>query len=111
MYALKNKVQLIGNLGAAPEIRTLENGKKWAKLNLATNETYRNANGEKMTDTQWHSVVAWDKIAELAEKYLTKGSEIVVEGKLVNRSYTDKEGIKKYVSEVHINELLMLGGK
>jgi single-strand DNA-binding protein len=111
MYALKNKVQLIGNLGAAPEVRTLENGKKWAKLNLATNETYRNASGEKVTDTQWHNVVAWGKTAEIAEKYLAKGSEIVVEGKLVNRSYMDKEGIKKYVSEVHINELLMLGGK
>ena len=111
MYALKNKVQLIGNLGAAPEVRTLENGKKWAKLNLATNETYRNASGEKVTDTQWHNVVAWGKTAEIAEKYLSKGSEIVVEGKLVNRSYMDKEGVKKYVSEVHINELLMLGGK
>ncbi len=109
MYALKNKVQLIGNLGNAPDVRTTENGKKWAKLSLATNETYRNAAGEKITDTQWHTLVAWGKTAEIAEKYLAKGSEIVVEGKLVNRNFTDKEGNKRYVSEVHINELLLLG--
>ncbi len=109
MYALKNKVQLIGNLGTAPDVRTTENGKKWAKLNLATNETYRNAAGEKITDTQWHTLIAWGKTAEIAEKYLAKGSEIVVEGKLVNRNFTDKEGNKRYVSEVHINEILLLG--
>ncbi len=107
MYALKNKVQLIGNLGTAPDVRTTENGKKWVKLNLATNETYRNAAGEKITDTQWHTLVAWGKTAEIAEKYLAKGSEIVVEGKLVNRNFTDKEGNKRYVSEVHINEILL----
>ncbi len=111
MYALKNKVQLIGNLGNDPEVRTTENGKKWAKLNLATNESYRNTAGEKITDTQWHSIVAWGKTAEIAEKYLSKGSEVVVEGKIVNRNYTDKEGMKKYVTEIHISEILMLGSK
>ena len=111
MYALKNKVQLIGRLGDKPEVRTASNGKKWARFSLATNETYRNANGDKVTDTQWHQVVAWGKVAEIAEKYTDKGKEVVVEGKLVHRSYEDKEGVKKYVSEVQVNELLLLGDK
>ncbi|RYD70204.1 MAG: single-stranded DNA-binding protein, partial [Sphingobacteriales bacterium] len=92
MYALKNKVQLIGNLGNAPEIRTLESGKKLARFSVATNETYVNAQGEKVKETQWHNLVAWGKVAEIVEKYLTKGSEVVIEGKLVNGHYTDKEG-------------------
>ncbi|MBK8088070.1 MAG: single-stranded DNA-binding protein [Chitinophagaceae bacterium] len=111
MYALKNKVQLIGNLGNAPEVRTLDGGKKMAKFSIATNETYRNAKGEKVTETQWHNMIAWGKVAEIAEKYLTKGKEVVVEGKLVNRNYTDKEGNKKYSTEVQVNELLLLGEK
>lgn len=111
MYALKNKVQLIGNLGNAPEIRTTEAGKKLVRFSMATNESYRDAKGEKITETQWHSLVAWGKVAEIAEKYLAKGSEVAIEGKLINRSYNDKEGNKKYVTEVQVNELLMLGGK
>ncbi len=111
MYALKNKVQLIGNLGSAPEIRTTEAGKKMARLSMATNESYRNAKGEKITETQWHNLIAWGKVAEIAEKYLAKGSEIAIEGKLVSRSYNDKEGNKKYITEVQVNELLMLGEK
>lgn len=111
MYALRNKVQLIGNLGNAPEVRNTESGKKLAKFSLATNEIYRNAKGEKVTETQWHNLVAWGKIAEVIEKYLAKGSEVVVEGKLINRNYTDKEGNKKYVTEVEVSELLMLGAK
>lgn len=111
MYALKNKVQLIGNLGANPEVKTMESGKKLAKFSMATSESYRNAQGEKITETQWHQIVAWGKVAEIAEKYLAKGSEVAVEGKLVSRSYTDKEGVKKYITEVQINELLMLGEK
>jgi single-strand DNA-binding protein len=111
MYALKNKVQLIGNLGNAPEVKTTENGKKLAKFNLATHETYRNTNGEKVTETTWHNLVAWGKVAELAEKYLTKGKEIAVEGKLINNSYTDKDGNKKYSTEVQVSEILMLGTK
>ncbi len=95
MYALKNKVQLIGNLGNKPEIRTLDGGKKMARFSVATNETYRNAKGEKVTETQWHNLVAWGKVAEIAEKYLDKGSEVAIEGKLTNRSYNDKEGNKK----------------
>ena len=111
MNTLRNKVQLIGNLGNNPEIITLESGKKLAKMSIATNETYKNAQGEKVTDTQWHNVVAWNKTAEIIEKYLQKGSEVAIEGKLTSRSYDDKEGNKKYITEVVCNELLMLGNK
>jgi single-strand DNA-binding protein len=111
MYALKNKVQLIGNLGQNPEIKTLDGGKKMAKFSLATSEIYRNAQGEKVKETQWHNIVAWGKVAEIVEKYLTKGSEVAVEGKLTNRTYNDKDGNKKYFTEVQVNELLMLGDK
>lgn len=111
MYALKNKVQLIGNLGNAPEVKTTENGKKLARFSVATNESYRNASGEKVSETTWHNLVAWGKVAEIAEKYLNKGSEVAIEGKLINRSYTDKDGNKKYITEVQVNELLMLGSK
>ena len=111
MYALKNKVQLIGNLGNAPEIKNTENGKKLARFSIATNENYRNAKGEKVTETTWHNLVAWGKVADLAEKFLLKGTEVVIEGKLINRSYTDKDGNKKYISEVQVNELLLLNGK
>lgn len=111
MYALKNKVQLIGHLGGKPEVKSTVNGKKLVKFSIATNETYRNATGDKVTETQWHSLVAWGKVADIAEKYLDKGKEVAIEGKLVSRNYTDKGGGKKYVTEVQVNELLMLGGK
>jgi single-strand DNA-binding protein len=111
MYALRNKVQLIGNLGADPEIKTLDSGTKMARFNMATNESYRNSKGEKVTDTQWHQVIAWGKSAELAEKYLFKGTEVAIEGKLVNRVYSTKEGEKKYITEVQLNEMLLLGDK
>ncbi len=111
MNALKNKVQLIGNLGSKPEVKNTENGKKLARFSLATNESYRDAKGEKVSETQWHRVIAWGKVAEIAEKYLEKGKEIAIEGKLINRSYTDKLGNKKYVTEVQVNELLMLGAR
>jgi single-strand DNA-binding protein len=111
MYALKNKVQLIGNLGNNPEVKTFDGGKKVATFNLATSESYRNAKGEKITDTQWHRLVAWGKLAEIAEKHLAKGKEVAVEGKLVNRNYTDKAGTKKYITEVQVSEILMLGDK
>jgi single-strand DNA-binding protein len=111
MYALKNKVQLIGNIGNAVEVKNTESGKKYARFSIATNESYRNAKGEKVTETTWHNIVAWGKVADIAEKYLQKGSEVVLEGKLINRSYTDKEGVKKYISEVQANELLLFGSK
>ncbi len=111
MYALKNKVQLIGNLGKAPEIKTTEGGKKMARFSIATNETYKNTKGERVTETQWHNLVAWGKVAEIAGKYLEKGKEVAIEGKLVNRSYEDKNGNKKYVTEVVVNELLLIGSR
>ncbi|MFM6926289.1 MAG: single-stranded DNA-binding protein [Ferruginibacter sp.] len=111
MYALKNKVQLIGNLGNAPEVKTTESGRKLARFSIATNESYRNAKGEKVTETTWHNIVAWGKVAELAEKYLTRGKEVAVEGKLINNSYTDKDGKKRYSTEVQVSEILMLGTK
>lgn len=109
MNALRNKVQLIGNLGKDPEVTELENGGKMARFSVATNETYRNGDGEKVTDTQWHQVVAWGKIADIAESYLNKGKEVAVEGKLVHRQYDTAEGERKYVTEVRCSELLLLG--
>ncbi|WP_436515817.1 single-stranded DNA-binding protein [Ekhidna sp. To15] len=110
MNRLKNSVQLIGRLGNDPEVRTFDSGKKMASFSLATNETYRNNEGEKVEDTQWHNVVAWGKKVEVIENYLKKGSEIAMEGKLINRSY-DKDGEKKYITEISLNELLMIGKK
>jgi single-strand DNA-binding protein len=111
MYALKNKVQLIGNVGNAVEVKSTESGKKYARFSVATNESYRNAKGEKITETTWHNLVAWGKVAEIAEKFLQKGTEVAVEGKLTNRSYNDKQGNKKYIYEVQVNELLLMGSK
>jgi len=111
MNALRNKVQLIGNLGQDPDVKSIESGRKVANLSIATNETYKNAKGEKVTETQWHNVVAWGKTAEIIEKYLKKGSEVAVEGRLVNRNYLDKQGVKKYITEVLVNEILLLGSK
>ena len=109
MNALRNKVQLIGNVGNDPEIKNFEGGKKLANITLATNESYKNDKGEKVEETQWHRLTAWGKTAEIIEKYVTKGKEIAIEGKLTHRSYDDKNGEKRYVTEVVINELLMLG--
>lgn len=111
MNAIRNKVQIIGHLGQLPEVKTIGDGKKVAHLNVATNENYKNAKGEKVTDTQWHTVVAWGKLAEIAEKYLVKGTEVAIEGKLINRNYTDKQGIKRYTTEIQANELLILTKK
>ncbi|MGB7394219.1 MAG: single-stranded DNA-binding protein [Pricia sp.] len=109
MNAIKNRVQLIGNLGQDPEVVTLESGSKLAKFSLATSDYYKNAKGEKVEDTQWHNIVAWGKTAEIVESYLTKGKQVAVEGKLIHRTYETKEGEKRYYTEVKCNELLMLG--
>ena len=111
MNAIRNKVQLIGNLGQSPEIKTFNEGRKMAKFSLATNESYKSNTGEWMKDTQWHAIIAWGKAAEIAEKYLVKGAEVAVEGKLVNRSYTDKNGEKRSVTEVVVSEILLLGDR
>lgn len=107
MNTLKNNVQISGNVGKAPEILTLSTGKKLAKFSIATRETFTNSKGEKVTDTQWHNVVAWGKMAELVEKKVPKGKEIEIEGKLSSRSYEDKNGIKKYITEIVCRELVL----
>lgn len=108
MNAMKNRVQLIGNVGQDPEIRTLENGKKLAHLSITTNETYKNDKGEKVEQTEWHRVTAWGKTAEIIERFVVKGKEVAVDGKLTHRSYDDKNGEKRYVTEVVVNEILLL---
>tara|TARA_Y100001963_G_C6529014_1_gene330179 strand:+ start:80 stop:418 length:339 start_codon:yes stop_codon:yes gene_type:complete len=110
MSNLRNKVQLIGNVGQEPSTTKLDNGKKVARLSLATNENYKNSKGEKVQATDWHTVVAWGKTAEIIENYVCKGKEIAVEGKLTSRFYEDKEGVKRYVTEVLASEILLLGG-
>jgi single-strand DNA-binding protein len=111
MNNLRNSVRLIGRLGQNPDVKKLNSGKAMAKCSIATSEVYRNDAGEKVEETQWHNIIAWGKQAELIEKYLKKGNEIAIEGKLSSRSYTDKEGNKRYTTEIVVNELLMLGGK
>lgn len=111
MSTLKNKVQLIGNVGNAPEVKTLDGGKKVANFSMATNENYKNANGEKVQNTEWHNIVAWGKIAEIVEQFVGKGKEVAIEGKLTSRSYETKEGEKRYVTEVVASEILLLGIK
>lgn len=108
MNALRNKVQLIGRLGQDPEIRTLESGKKVAHFNLATNESYRNAEGTKIDETTWHSIVAWNGLAELSSKFLGKGREVCIEGRISYRSYTDKNGVQRNVTEIVATDLVML---
>ena len=110
MNALRNKVQLIGNLGKDPEIKNLTDGKIKASFSLATTEIFKNKDGEKKEDTQWHNIVVWGKKADVVESYLHKGSEIALQGKLINRSY-EKDGDKKYVTEINLNELLMMDKK
>jgi single-strand DNA-binding protein len=111
MNALKNRVQLIGHLGNDPEIRTFDGGRTMAKFSVATNETYKKDGGEKVTETQWHNIVAWNGTAKIAEKLLKKGSEVALEGKLTSRSWDDKEGNKRYITEVVVNEILLLKSK
>jgi single-strand DNA-binding protein len=109
MNAMKNTVQLIGNVGNDPEIKNLDGGKKVANITMATNEVYYKENGDKVEQTEWHKVVAWGKTADIIEKYVTKGLQIGIEGKLTHRSYDDKNGEKRYITEVVANEVLLLG--
>lgn len=109
MRSLRNSVQLIGNLGMDPEVKEVSNGSKMARFSMATSESYRNQKGEKITETQWHNLIIWGKLAEVAEKYLKKGKQIAVEGKLETNSYEDKEGNRKFFTQVRVNDLLMLG--
>ncbi|MHB1180084.1 MAG: single-stranded DNA-binding protein [Daejeonella sp.] len=111
MSNLRNSVRLTGFLGADPEIKAIGEKKKLAKVAIATSNSYRNDKGEKIEETQWHNLIMWDGLATIAENYLHKGSEVSVEGRLTSRSYTDKEGVKKYITEVLVSEVLMLGKK
>jgi len=111
MNNLRNKVQLIGRVGNTPEVILLESGKKLVKFAMATNDSYKNEKGDKVEDTQWHNLIVWSKLVDVVEQYVNKGDEIAIEGKLTNRSYDDKEGNKRYVSEIVVKELMMLGGK
>jgi single-strand DNA-binding protein len=111
MNTIKNKVQLIGNLGNDPETFTFDNGRKKATLSIATNDSYKNKEGKKVEEVQWHNVVFFGKTVDIVEKFLMKGSEIAIEGKLTTRSYEAKDGEKRYVTEVVASELLMLGKK
>ena len=108
MNALKNRVQLIGNLGQDPETKTLDSGKKVVKFTLATSESYKNADGKKVEETTWHNIVAWNGLADIAGKYLKKGHQVAIEGKIVYRTYEDKNKVTKYITEIVANDLLML---
>lgn len=111
MNNLRNRVQLIGNLGTTPEVIEFKEGRKLVKFTLATNESYKNKKGETIKETQWHNIVAWGNSAKIAEQYLEKGKEVCVEGKLSNRNYEDKDGVKRYVTEIVVQDILMLGKK
>ena len=111
MNGLRNSVRLIGHLGDNPKMRKLDSEKSVANFSVATNETFRDQNGNKMSETTWHKLVAGGKQAEVAEKYLKKGTEIAVEGKLTNRSYEDKNGETHFVSEIIVNSILVLDKK
>lgn len=108
MIAPNNFVRLTGNLGFDPEVREIAPGRKVARMSLATNETYTNAAGEKVTDTQWHTVVAWGRIADQVSKLLSKGAPVAVEGRLVHRSYAGKDGLKRYITEVVLSDFKVI---
>ncbi len=110
MKSLRNSVTLIGRLGKDPEVKVFGEKKK-ASFSIATTDSYKNAKGEKVEDTQWHNIVIWGSLAGVVEKYLKKGQEVCVEGKLVHRNYETSEGEKRFITEINVNDLLMLGGK
>jgi single-strand DNA-binding protein len=109
MRSLRNSVQLIGNLGMDPEVKEVSNGNKMARFSLATSDSYKNQKGEKVTETQWHNLIIWGKQAEIAEKYLKKGKQIAVEGKLETNSYDDKDGNRKFFTQIKVNDFVMFG--
>ena len=111
MTRISNNVKLIGFLGNDPELKSFESGRKMTTLSIATTDTFTNQNGEKVQDTQWHTLVFWGKLADIAGQYLKKGSQIAVDGKLVHRSYETSTGEKRYVTEISVTEMMMIGGK
>ena len=111
MTNLRNSVKLIGHLGKDPEVRTFESGKRVAKFTIATTDSFKNQKGEKVEDTQWHNLVIWGKLADVAGQFLKKGSEVAIEGKLVHKVYETSAGEKRFTTEISVNEMLMLGRK
>jgi single-strand DNA-binding protein len=110
MKSLRNSVQLIGRLGKDVEVKEFDKSKK-ASFTMATTDSYKNAKGEKVEDTQWHNIVIWGQLADVAGKYLKKGSEVCVEGKLVHRNYETDKGEKRYITEINVNDLVLMGAK
>lgn len=108
MNSLRNRVQLIGRLGQDPETKTIESGKKVTRFTLATDDGYKNTEGQKVNETTWHNIVAWNGLADIADKYLKKGREVAVEGRINYRTYEDKKGTTKYITEIVLNDLLFL---
>ncbi len=111
MSSIKNYVHLLGNIGDEPKVTNLESGKKVARFQLATNENYKNAQGDKVQSTDWHTIVAWGKTAEIVEKYAHKGKQVAIVGKLKTRTYTTEDGNERYVTEVVADEILLLGSR
>lgn len=111
MNNVKNNVRLIGRIGQTPEVKSLNNGKNICTFSIALNESYKNQDGEYVTSTQWHQVTAWGKQAERVAKLLQKGSEVAIEGKLNMNTYTDKQGVKRYATQVLLQEFALLGAK
>ena len=109
MNALRNNVKLIGRLGQDPEVKTLDKGNKFAKFSLATSDSFTAKDGSKQETTQWHNIVVWGNLAGICEKYLKKGKEIAIDGRLTYRNYEDKNGTKHFISEIIANELLFVG--
>jgi single-strand DNA-binding protein len=108
MNSLSNRVTLIGNLGQDPEMKTTETGKKFTHFTLATKDGYKNAEGQRVNETTWHNIVAWNGLADIAGKFLKKGKEVAVEGRIVYRTYEDKKGVTKYITEIVLNDLILL---
>ncbi len=111
MANMRNQVRLIGHLGKDPEVRETATGKKLARFSVATNETYINDKGERVSETQWHNIICWGKTATLAEKVLSKGAEVALEGKISTKQYTDKDGNRKATTEIVATDFLAMGGK
>jgi single-strand DNA-binding protein len=111
MKAIKNKVQLMGHLGADPEIKIFKENNKLANMRLAVNDCYKNTKGEWVEETQWFNLVAWSKLAIFAEKYLNKGIELAIEGRLINKSYVDKNAVKRVSTDIVVSEILILTKK
>jgi len=111
MNSVRNRAFLIGNLGQDPEVKTLESGKKVAHFTLATHDGFKNADGQRVEEATWHNIVAWNGLAETASKFLKKGTEVVVEGRINYRSYEDKKGVTKYITEIVLSELVLLQGQ